>query len=97
MGVSPAAISMALKRHGHLENIGNPIPWGRAKHCEVFGVKKFYWLVQEKTYPYLPAVVECSEETLFTGEMKFHDAVERITRFLEGGQSPDQDYVEFRV
>jgi hypothetical protein len=29
--------------------------------------------------------------------MKFHDAVERITRFLEGGQQPDQDYVEFRV
>ena len=66
-------------------------------YCKVFGVKKFYWLVQEKTYPYLPAVVECSEETLFTGEMKFHDAVERITRFLEGGQAPDQDYVEFRV
>ncbi len=39
LGVSPSAISMALKRHGHLENIGNPIPWGRAKPCKVFGVK----------------------------------------------------------
>ena len=66
-------------------------------YCKVFGVKKFYWLVQEKTYPYLPAVVECSDETLFTGEMKFHDAVERITRFLESDQAPDQDYVEFKV
>lgn len=39
LGVSPAAISMALKRHGHLNNIGNPCPWGSAKPCEVFGVK----------------------------------------------------------
>jgi hypothetical protein len=42
-------------------------------------------------------VVECSDETLFTGEMKFNDAVERITNFLEGGKQPDQDYVEFKV
>lgn len=66
-------------------------------YCKVFGVKKFYWLVQEKTYPYLPAVVECSDETLFAGEMKFNDALERITAFLEGGKAPDQDYVEFKV
>ncbi len=66
-------------------------------YCKVFGVKKFYWLVQEKTYPFLPAVVECSDETLFTGEMKFNDAIERITNFLEGGKQPTQDYVEFKV
>ena len=66
-------------------------------YCKVFGVKKFYWLVQEKTYPYLPAVVECSDETLFAGEMKFNDAVERITAFLEGNKKPTQDYVEFKV
>jgi hypothetical protein len=66
-------------------------------YCKVFGVDKFYWLVQEKTYPYLPAVVECSDETLFTGEMKFNNAIERITDFLEGNKKPEQDYVEFKV
>jgi hypothetical protein len=66
-------------------------------YCKVFGVDKFYWLVQEKTYPYLPAVVECSEETLFTGEMKFNNAIERITDFLDGNLKPEQDYVEFKV
>jgi hypothetical protein len=66
-------------------------------YCKVFGIKKFYWLVQEKTYPYLPGVVECTDETLFTGEMKFNDAVERITTFLDEGKKPTQDYVEFKV
>ena len=66
-------------------------------YCKVFGIKKFYWLVQEKTYPYLPAVVECSDETLFAGEMKFNDAIERITNFLSSDKQPMQDYVEFKV
>lgn len=66
-------------------------------YTQVFNVDKFYWLVQEKTYPYLPGLVECSEETLFAGEMKFNNAIERISDFLEGGQEPRQDYVEFKV
>jgi hypothetical protein len=66
-------------------------------YTKVFGVNEFYWLVQEKTYPYLPAIVECSEETLFAGEMKFNDAIERIKKFLEEGESPVQDYLRFKV
>ena len=66
-------------------------------YTKVFGVKEFYWLVQEKTNPYLPAIVECSEETLFAGEMKFNDAIERIERFLREGDSPVQDYLRFKV
>lgn len=66
-------------------------------YTKVFGMDKFYWLVQEKTYPYLPAIVECSNETLFNGEMKFHDAVRRITKFLEDGEKPEKDYVRFKV
>jgi len=66
-------------------------------YCKVFGVNKFYWLVQEKTYPYLPAVVECSDETLFAGEMKFNDAIERIEDSLQGNKQPEQDYVQFKV
>tara|TARA_R100001440_G_scaffold858_3_gene2827 strand:+ start:4503 stop:5291 length:789 start_codon:yes stop_codon:yes gene_type:complete len=66
-------------------------------YTKVFGVDEFYWLVQEKTSPYLPAIVECSEETLFAGEMKFNDAIERIERFLREGSSPVQDYLRFKV
>ena len=66
-------------------------------YTKVFGVDEFYWLVQEKTAPYLPAIVECSEETLFAGEMKFNDAIERIERFLREGSSPVQDYLRFKV
>lgn len=66
-------------------------------YTQVFGVNKFYWLVQEKSYPYLPAIVECSDETLFAGEMKFNNAVERITDFLSGNNPPAQDYAQFKV
>lgn len=66
-------------------------------YTKVFGVNEFYWLVQEKTAPYLPGIVECSEETLFAGEMKFNDAIERIEKFLREGSSPVQDYVRFKV
>jgi len=66
-------------------------------YTKVFGVDEFYWLVQEKTAPYLPAIVECSEETLFAGEMKFNDAIERIERFLREGGNPVQDYLKLKV
>ena len=66
-------------------------------YTKVFGVDKFYWLVQEKSFPYLPALVECSEETLFSGEMKFNDAIERITTFLEGSAEPQEDYLRYKI
>lgn len=68
-------------------------------YTKVFGVDKFYWLAQEKSMPYLPAIIECSDETLFAGEMKFNDGIERIRTFLEAGSeaSPDTDYLTFRV
>ena len=66
-------------------------------YTKVFGVNKFYWLAQEKTAPYLPAIVECSEETLFAGEMKFNDAIGKITEFLDGSKPAYQDYLEFKV
>lgn len=66
-------------------------------YTEVFGIKDFYWVVQEKTYPYLPALVKCSEQTLFTGEMKYNDAIRRIRNFLEKGYDPTKDYLEYEV
>jgi hypothetical protein len=66
-------------------------------YTEAMGIKKFYWVVQEKTYPYTPAIVTCSEETLFKGEMKFKDAVSRIRKFLKEEDDFMKDYIEYTV
>lgn len=66
-------------------------------YTKVFGITDYYWVAQEKTYPYYPALVKCSEETLFSGEMKFNDAVERINEWLDKDQHATTDYAEFSV
>lgn len=67
-------------------------------YCKATGIEEFYWVVQEKTFPYLPAVVKCTEETLFRGEMKFQSAVSKINAFMDG-QIPEanKDYMIFEV
>lgn len=66
-------------------------------YTQATGFKDFYWVVQEKIYPYTPAIVTCSEETLFKGEMKFKEGVSRIKQFFREGDSPNQDYMEYTV
>jgi len=67
-------------------------------YTKVFGIKEFWWVVQEKAYPFYPADVKCSEETLFSGEMKFHQAVENIQSWLSmDGQAKQKEYAEFIV
>jgi len=66
-------------------------------YTKVFDIKDFYWVVQEKTYPYYPADVKCSEETLFRGEMKFHQALENIKNYLDGKKETLHHYAEFVV
>ena len=66
-------------------------------YTKVFGIKEFWWLVQEKAYPFYPADVKCSEETLFSGEMKYHQAVENIQTWLRSNQKTEKDYAEFVV
>lgn len=66
-------------------------------YTKVFDVKDYYWVVQEKVFPYYPALVKCSEETLFKGEMKFYEAVENITKWLDNGGDTEKDYAEFIV
>jgi hypothetical protein len=66
-------------------------------YTTVFGIKDYYWVVQEKTYPYYPAEVKCSEETLFKGEMKFHQALENINSFLDGDKKELNCYASFIV
>ena len=66
-------------------------------YTQVFGIKNYYWVAQEKTYPYYPALVKCTDETLFTGEMKFHNAVDRINDWLDKQEHASTDYAEFSV
>lgn len=66
-------------------------------YCRVFGVEDFYWVVQEKAYPYFPAEVKCSPETLFAGEMKYHQALENINAWLDGERTSEKHYAEFTV
>ena len=66
-------------------------------YTKVFDIPEFWWVVQEKAYPFYPADVKCSEETLFTGEMKFHQALENIKNYLDGNTETVAHYAEFVV
>ena len=66
-------------------------------YTKVFDIKDFYWVVQEKVFPFYPADVKCSEETLFRGEMKFHQALENINDYLSGDRKTEKHYAEFVV
>ena len=66
-------------------------------YTKVFGIKEYYWVVQEKAYPFYPADVKCSDETLFKGEMKFHEAVENIKNYLDGNKPSQLHHAEFIV
>ena len=61
------------------------------------GVKDFYWLVQEKKAPFYPGIVRCKDTTLFTGEMKYNEAIGNIATFLNKGEDYDynKDFAEF--
>ena len=66
-------------------------------YTKVFGIKEYYWVVQEKAYPFYPADVKCSDETLFKGEMKFHQALENIQEYLNGNTETTTHYTSFTV
>jgi len=66
-------------------------------YTKVFNIKNFYWVAQEKTYPYLPALIKCTDETLFVGGMKFTNAVTRIEDFLDRDYNPATDYLQYEV
>ena len=66
-------------------------------YTKVFDIPDFYWVVQEKAFPFYPADVKCSEETLFKGEMKFHQALENIQAYLNGNSKTQEHYAEFVV
>jgi|TARA_B100000900_G_scaffold243398_1_gene206953 hypothetical protein len=54
--------------------------------------RDFFWVGQEKTYPYLPAVYKASEETLNLGKKQFNEAIDNIARFIESDRASETHY-----
>ncbi len=63
----------------------------------VTGKTDFYWLVQEKSAQYYPGLVKCSDKTLFSGEMKFNEAVSNIQQWLATPETEAEGYAQFEV
>lgn len=63
-------------------------------YCTVLGLDKFYWVAQEKAYPYAIGVFEASEETLERGKEKFDTAVDRINTYLDNNIQTDTFYIK---
>ena len=61
-------------------------------YCRVFDVKDYYWVVQEKAYPYAVGVYKATPQTIESGERKFNTAVEKIKAYLDGSLISDAYY-----
>jgi hypothetical protein len=66
-------------------------------YCKVFGYEDFYWVAQEKSYPYVPAVYKASEQTLRFGEEKFNRAVNTIREHFEKNMPSSTFYLEGEI
>lgn len=63
-------------------------------YCTVLGIDKFYWVAQEKAYPFAIGVFEASEETIANGKAKFDKAVERISRYLDNNIETETFFIK---
>ena len=63
-------------------------------YTRVLGIDDFYWVVQQKSKPYLCAVYKASESTIANGERKFWSAIENIDRWLK---NPTKDTSSFAL
>lgn len=63
-------------------------------YTQVMGTNEFYWVVQEKSKPYVTAVYKASQRTLDSGEAKFWSAVRNIEKWLD---SPEKETDTFAI
>ena len=54
-------------------------------YTQVLGTNEFYWVVQEKSSPYLCGVYRASDRSLASGEEKFWTAIANINKWLNNG------------
>ena len=66
-------------------------------YSTAFPDRPFFWVAQEKAYPYLPALVRCSEETLMSGKRKFELATSRVLQYLDSNSRTEKFFAEFTV
>lgn len=66
-------------------------------YSQAFGLKDFYWVVQEKSYPYLPAVYKASEETLDFGKKKVARALNIIKSHYEEGKTASHFFISGEI
>jgi hypothetical protein len=66
-------------------------------YTSVFPGNDYYWVAQEKSYPYLPALVKATPETIERGKGKFELAINRIMSYLDSDVSTETFYAEFEV
>jgi hypothetical protein len=63
-------------------------------YTKVFG-GEFYWVAQEKTFPYLPAVFHASQDTIESGRRKFEKAIATISSYLDSREKPTTSFYIF--
>lgn len=61
-------------------------------YTEALGITDFYWVVQEKSKPYLCGVYKASERTIEDGKRKFWSAVENIDGWLSDPQMETESF-----
>jgi len=66
-------------------------------YTKVFDIPDFYWVVQEKTYPYLPAVYKASDKTLGFGESKFKKGVKTIVEYFDQDKASNKFYLQGEI
>ena len=66
-------------------------------YTHAFGIQDFYWVVQEKAYPYLPAVYKASEETLDSGKRKVARALNIIKEHYENDKPSSTFFLQGEI
>lgn len=66
-------------------------------YTTVLGIDQFYWVVQQKSKPYLCAVYKASESTIANGERKFWSAINNIERWLDNPAKDTDSFALFNV
>lgn len=64
-------------------------------YTRVFGVDDYYWVGQEKSYPYIPVVYKATPETIAAGKFKFDQAIERINHYLNSPEESSMSFYKF--
>lgn len=64
-------------------------------YTKVFATEDYYWVGQEKAYPYLPVVYQAKPETIQAGKFKFEQAVERINHYLNTPEESSSSFFYF--